>query len=245
MQALRGFESHSVRHFVLILELVDLEITAVIVARGGSVRIPNKSMQELKKGLSLIGNKISQLKSSSLVDRIVLGSDSEEMLEEGKKFGAELVKRPKDFCDETKANARDMIYNMCSLIETDVVVWAHCTNPFISGKTYDKAIETFLNNQGKYDSLLSVVKLQNHMWDENKKPLNYDPYQEKHILAKDLPTYYVQDGGVFIQPHKQMLENRYFFGRTPYLFTIPEEEFLDINNMHDLNIARAIVKEKG
>ncbi len=199
-------------------------------------------------GLSLIGNKVNQLKSSNLVNRIVLGSDSDEMLEEGKKFGAEPIKRADFFCDETKADAKDMIHNMCSLIETDVIVWAHCTNPFISSKTYDEAIKIFLNNQTrqeKYDSLLSVVKLQNHIWDENKRPLNYDPYKEKHTLAKDLPIYYVQDGGIFIQTHKQMLANSYFFGKRPYLFCIPEEEFLDINNMHDLNIARAIVKERG
>lgn len=169
------------------------------------------------------------------------------MLEHAKKAGAEVVVRPDFYCDESLASANDMIHNMMTLIKTDIVVWAHCTNPFISSQTYDKAIRFFLEND-KYDSLLSVVKVQEHLWDENKKPLNYNPYSDRHVLARELPPYYMQDGGIFIQNYKDMLSNRYFFGKKPYLFEIPVEEFSDINNERDLVVARAIYeyeKSKG
>lgn len=219
------------------------EITAVIVARKGSTRIPNKNMMTLGSD-TLISRKIKQLKSCDKIDRVIFGSDCEYMLEYARQFGAETVRRPDFYCDEKQATANDMIFNMCSLINTDIVLWAHCTNPLISSCTYDNAIQIFLENEKskKYDSLLSVVEFKEHLWSTDKKPLNYNPYQSKHIPARELPAYYMQDGSIFIQPHKQMLENRYFFGIKPYLFTIPEEEFLDINNMRDYLLAKTIVE---
>lgn len=218
--------------------MISKEVSAVVVARKGSIRVKNKSMQKIG-GKTLIENKIQQLKSSRNIDRVIFGSDSDLMLEHALQAGAEVIKRPEFYCDEKLASANDMIANMMSLIKTDVVVWAHATNPFISSKTYDLAVECFLNN-AEYDSLLSVVKLQEHLWCENKKPLNYNPYAKKHVPARDLPSYYMQDGGIFIQHYKNMKENSYFFGEKPFLFETPIDEFMDIDTEMDLAIARAM-----
>ena len=67
-----------------------MEICAVIVARGGSKRIPRKSILPLN-GESLIARKIRQLSSCKMINRIVFGSDSEEMISEAKLHGAETV----------------------------------------------------------------------------------------------------------------------------------------------------------
>lgn len=217
-----------------------MEITAIIAARKGSVRIKNKSMLKLGDD-ALISNKIKQLKECKNINRIVFGSDSDEMLEHAKSYGEETVKRPEYFCDEKLASANDMIGNMLDLIKTDIVVWTHCTNPLLSSKTYDDAIQTYLINLNNgYDSLLSVVEFQEHLWNENKKPLNYNPYQKRHVPARELPKYYMQDGGIFIQPYSQMQNNSYFFGSKPYLYVIPYSEFLDINTERDYIVARCL-----
>ena len=216
------------------------EVTAVIVARKGSKRIASKSLLKLNNE-TLIERKINQLKQCKLIDRIVVGSDSEEMLLIAKNAGAETVKRPDFYCDESVASANDMIRNMCELISTDIVVWAHCTNPLLSSATYDKAVSLFIEKFPEFDSLLSVTELKEHLW-ENEKPLNYDPYASKHTPARDLPPLYMQDGGIFIQPYSQMKENSYFFGCKPYLFKIPKNEFLDINEMKDYLLAKVLLK---
>lgn len=228
---------------MLMCTILPKEVSAIVVARKGSVRIPNKN-EQLLSGEPLFLRKIKQLQKCKNIHRVIFGSDSEQMLSAAKGIGAEVIKRPDFFCDERVASANDMIQNMVSSIETDIVVWAHCTNPLISSETYDKAVEVFFQNYGEYDSLLSVVKLQEHLWHEDKGkfvPLNYNPYAERHIAAKDLPPYYMQDGGIFIQPHKQMKANRYFFGNRPYLFLVSPDEFLDINTERDLMLARAIL----
>ncbi|MDR0646722.1 MAG: hypothetical protein LBG46_07295 [Elusimicrobiota bacterium] len=190
----------------------DIKISAIIVARKGSIRIPSKNLLKLG-GETLIERKIRQLKSAKNINRVIFGGDCDKMLEIAKNAGAEAIRRPDRFCDEKTATANDMIKNMMNLIKTDVVVWAHATNPLIDAATYDAAVQTFLDNFGEYDSLLSVVPLQEHLWDTDKKtPLNYNPYQKRHVPARELPKYYMQDGGIFIQPYEQMKKNGYFFG---------------------------------
>lgn len=219
------------------------EVVAIIVARKGSIRVPSKNLLPLGDD-TLISRKIKQLKQSKYIDRVIFGSDSEEMLKHAASYGAECVRRPAFYCDENLASANDMIRNMCELITSDIVVWAHCTNPLITSGTYDRALETFEQSQKNgYDSLLSVVEFREHLWGEDKTPLNYDPYQPRHTPARELPPYYMQDGGIFIQLYKSMVQNSYFFGKNPYLFVIPEDEFLDINNIRDYILAKAIVEK--
>lgn len=217
------------------------EVTAVIPCRKGSIRVPSKNLLPLGNE-TILSRKIKQLKECKNIDRIVVGSDDMAMLDVAKSCGAEAIKRPDFYCDEKVASANDMIANMMDLIKTDIVVWAHCTNPLLSSQTYDNAISIFLNNSLHYDSLLSVLEFKEHLWGENKKPLNYNPYQERHVPARELPAYYMQDGGIFIQPYEQMKENKYFFGKKPYLFCIPENEFLDINDMRDYLLAKVLIE---
>ncbi|MDR1087624.1 MAG: hypothetical protein LBL16_05290 [Endomicrobium sp.] len=113
-------------------------------------------LEENNRKCSLVERKIRQLRETKNIDRIVVGSDSDEILQIAESTGAEAKKRPDLYCDETKASANDMIANMISLIKTDVVVWTHCTNPLISSKTYDLAIDTFNQKYPKNDSLLSI-----------------------------------------------------------------------------------------
>ena len=218
-----------------------MEVSAVVVARKGSRRIPNKALQRFADD-SLVGHKVRQLSACSSIHRIIVGSDCPEILRIASQAGAEPVKRPDLYCDEAVSSANDMIANMCSLIQTDVVVWAHCTNPLIQAATYDEAVSTFLDKlDDGFDSLASVDVVQEHFWDQQShRPVNFDPYGPRHPLAKELPILYKQNGAIFIQPHKNMLANRYFYGANPYLFVTPLEESYDINTFYDLSVARAM-----
>ena len=161
------------------------------------------------------------------------------MLQHAASFGVETVRRPDYFCDESKCSANDMISNMCELVgKTDYIVWAHCTNPLIEGEIYDDAFNKLIESDK--DSLLSVVEMREHTWIDGK-PFNYNPYGSKHVSARDLTPFYIQDGGIFIQPWKQMMENKYFFGKNPLLYVMPNDSFLDINNERDLAMCRGLL----
>ena len=40
-----------------------------------------------------------------------------------------------------------------------------------------------------------------------------------------------------------MLKNKYFFGKKPYLFEIPQNKSIDINNPEDLDLCKFYFKQ--
>jgi len=216
------------------------EVSALIPVRSGSQRVPNKNEQRIGQ-YSLLESCIRRLQQTDSIDRIIVGTDASSLAKIASDAGAEVVYRSMNCCDESVASANMMIADFVSRVLTDVVMWVHCTNPFVQTETYDNAVSTFFEEQDNgYDSLLSVTQVQEHLWSPDRQPLNYNPYQERHPLASELPTYYKQTGAFFIQEHATMQENKYFFAKKPFLFTTTELEAVDINTPYDLEIARAL-----
>lgn len=222
------------------IKVMKENITSIIPTRAGSVRIKNKNTQNIGE-FSLLERKIRQLETSSYINNIIVGTNCPISLEIAQKRNTKILNRDDFHCDERVASANDMIADLASRAEGDIIVWCHCTNPFLYARHYDAAIKEFLEaEKNGFDSLLSVQKIQSHMWDENQTPVNYNPYTLKHTLAKDLSPVYFQDGGIFIQRRVNMVKNSYFFGGKPKIFEIETPFTLDINTQIDLEIARAI-----
>jgi CMP-N-acetylneuraminic acid synthetase len=220
------------------------EVVALIPARAGSVRVKNKNLMLLNGG-TLIARKIKQLKDAGIF-RVYVGSDSNQILEEAEKNGAIAVHRDPNACDESKSSANEMIRDFSGRVEGGVAIWAHCTNPFVYGKHYIEALKNFYNlieKSKQYDSLLSVTKIQSHMWSDQKKPINYNPWSERHTLAKDLKPVYFQDGAIFIQKLIDFQSNNYFFGKKPHLFELDYLSSFDINFPEDLRLAEILVEK--
>ncbi|MHA1782553.1 MAG: cytidylyltransferase domain-containing protein, partial [Promethearchaeota archaeon] len=66
-----------------------MKILGTICARGGSKGIKNKNIRPLM-GIPLIAHSILTLKSWGKADKIICSSDSKEIQEIAKKYGAEI-----------------------------------------------------------------------------------------------------------------------------------------------------------
>ena len=220
------------------------KIVAIIPARSGSRRIANKNIRKFAN-TTLIENKIKQLQDCDDIDCIVVATNDLHIKEICKDYEVLLMHREERFCDEKSTTANQMIADIASRIDTsfDIIVWAHCTNPFINSNIYNQSIDYFLSSEPHYDSLVSVTPIQNHFWHRTKSgcvPLNYNPNSLSHPLASDLEPMYYQNGGIFIQRRKDMVSNSYFFGRNPVLFELDEYVSTDINNPLDMAIAKSL-----
>lgn len=70
------------------------KILATICARGGSTRIPRKNIRVLNR-LPLLAHTIKCAQAAKVFDRIILSSDSDEIISVGRKYGADVpFKRP-------------------------------------------------------------------------------------------------------------------------------------------------------
>tara|TARA_B100000989_G_scaffold151871_1_gene113324 strand:+ start:6422 stop:7093 length:672 start_codon:yes stop_codon:yes gene_type:complete len=220
-----------------------MKISAVIVSRKSSKRILNKSKKKIKN-LNLIERKIIQLKKVKNLDKIYLGTNDVSLKKLAKKYKIYFVKRKEKYCDEKKTNATDMIKNMLSFVDGEIILWAHATNPFIDQNLYTDAINLFKRSLAKKDSLFSATIIKNHFWDQNKIPLNHKPFAKKHVVAKNLKPIFSQNGGIFIRFKKDMIRDGRFIGKKPIMFTMNEIQGWDLDYPWQLDLAKSLVKFK-
>lgn len=214
------------------------KVVAIVPAKGTSLRVRNKNLQKIGD-LTLIERKVKQLMDSKLIDEVYVGSDSVEILEIASAMGAKPILRDSYVCDEGRASANEMIADLVSRVDADVILWAHCTNPFVDASIYDEALVSYFKNSSINDSLVSVTRVQNHFWFQGK-PLNFNPKSERHPLASTLDPLFYQNGAIFIQHKSSFAANSYFYGNCPALFEIPEALSFDINTESELALARVL-----
>ncbi len=82
------------------------DILAVIMARGGSVGLPNKSLRGLL-GRPVLTYTLDHARESRHITRSVVSSDSEEILALARSHGFETIQRPKELA--TAASATDPV----------------------------------------------------------------------------------------------------------------------------------------
>ena len=88
-------------------------VTAVIPVRAGSRRLKNKNLRPFN-GVTLLEHKVLTLKQTPEVTKIVVSSDSEEMLNIAKNHGVDTHKRPAAYCDEVSKPFGETVRLVCS-----------------------------------------------------------------------------------------------------------------------------------
>lgn len=223
-----------------------MPVIAVVVARGGSKRLPDKALLPVAGDVSMIRWAVRRLHASGAFDRIVVGSDSDRILEEaGRDHQIEAIHRDPRCCDESRSHAAEMIEDMVSRIRdvapTDVLAWTHPTNPLVRPSTYAAAVREFdVVERNGSDSLVSVAAMQRHAWFDGV-PLNHNPGAQRHALGSQLRPVAMQDGAIFVQRFGTVQRRPYFHGHRPFLYPMPAYESLDVDVQADLDVARAII----
>ena len=213
--------------------------TAIIPVRAGSRRLKNKNISPFN-GTNLLLNKIEQLKKVCSIDRIVVSSDSDEMLKLANDAGVETHKRSWEYCDEKTKSFGEVVAHIAESVKGDDIVWATCTSPLVFSDTYEKAIQFYFKEVLKdetHDSLISVEPFRRYMWNE-KGPINYK-LGIKHVPSQQLPKHYFVTDGILIARRKDMIKWKYFHGTNPYKMELDKRSCVDIDDRLDLEQARA------
>jgi pseudaminic acid cytidylyltransferase len=111
------------------------KVIAIIPARGGSKRIPNKNIKSFA-GQPIISYSIKAAQVTDLFDRIIVSTDSEEIAEVAKSCGAEVpFIRPAELADDFTATVPVLLHALDWLDEHDFAVDCFCciyaTAPFL------------------------------------------------------------------------------------------------------------------
>lgn len=214
------------------------KVTAVVPVRGGSQRLKNKNLCMIGDE-SLLARKIRVLKESKNVDRIVVNSDSDEMLEVARNLGVEAVRRDTEYAaSDTPMN--DAIHNVLLNTPGEHIMWAQVTSPLITSSRIDEIINVYFKelNNG-YDSLTTFKYLKEYIWDD-KGPVNYS--KGAHPRSQELRAYKALTFTLMIIGKDRGIDKKYFIGDNPFFVEVLPLEAVDIDDGMDLEVANCLLK---
>lgn len=212
-------------------------ITAFVAAKGHSARVPRKNMRDFG-GAPLFHRILETLLAAASVDRVVLDSDSEEILDScAAAFPSiELILRPEELRgDEVPMNR--LIENGFEVTDSDIVVQTHATNPLLKPSSIDEAVEKFLASEAP--SLFSVTRWQTRLyWAKDLAPVNHNPAEL--LPTQDLPLIYEENSNIYVMRREPFFASghRIMPGSIPY--EMDPIEATDIDNEPDFELALAL-----
>ena len=218
------------------------KLLAIVPVRGGSQRVKNKNFKKFASS-SLLEIKLKQLKKIRDIDEILVSSDSNKMLEIGKKLNLSTHKREKYFAS-SKATNSEFFKNLAEVIDADYVLYSPVTAPLISIKTIKNCIN-FLkknHNKNKYKSIATVKLLKHHMWLKNK-PLNYKV--SKSPSSQDLPDIMAITYGCCILKRSDMKKFKNVVTDKSKFVVLNDIEATDIDSELDFKFAEYLFKNKN
>ena len=225
------------------------KITAIILARGGSKRIPKKNLEKIN-GFSLVELAINQSKESKYINEVIVSTDDKDIKNISLKAGALAFDRPKHLRDDITVNEADNI--LLDIVNTkkklgekiDIIVLLYPTSPLRKVRYIDEAIEKIINDN--YDSVLSLVKDHCYIWQKDKnnnlKPVNYD-YTKRIPSAVHDFVQYRENKSVYACKSELLMKNKVRIGgKIGYVLMQPLES-IDVDNYDELDLCRLLYKQ--
>ena len=133
-------------------------ITALIPARAGSKGVPGKNIKKLNN-FPLIAYSIIACKLCDLIDRVIVSTDSKEIADIAKRYGADVpfIRPAKYAQDESKDY--DVLKHFFDIVDVADVAYIRPTTPLRDPKQLSKHIKLFFHNRKKMSGLRSMHEL--------------------------------------------------------------------------------------
>jgi N-acylneuraminate cytidylyltransferase len=234
----------------------NLKVLALIPARGGSKRIPDKNIKELC-GKPLISYAIEQSKNSKYVDRVLVSTDYENIRNISLKYGAEVpFLRPAEISGDKSTDYEAFFHAICWLKDNenytpDIIVQIRPTSPLRTTDQIDLALEYFIANKDA-DSLRTVTRPEQHpykMYKTNEKgylePLFVLAGQSDafNLSEQMLPKCFKHVGYIDIMWTKTITEKKSMTGDNILPFFI-EDAVSGINNQESWDYYEYLMSKK-
>ena len=216
---------------------------AIIPARGGSKRLPRKNILDLN-GKPLIAHSIEAALKSKYIDKVIVTSDDDEILEISKQFGAETVKRPDELASDTASSFDAIKHTIENTENYDYIVLLQPTSPLRNETYIDEAIELLETKEA--DAVVSVCEMDHSpLWSNalpnNGSMNNFLRDEVKGKRSQDLEPYYRLNGAIYICETVRLLEEKsFFFKDNIFSYKMDRKSSIDIDEEMDFEIAKYI-----
>jgi CMP-N-acetylneuraminic acid synthetase len=211
--------------------------------KGHSERIPNKNTSDFC-GKKLYHRIMESLLASKYIELVVVNTDSALIAEDvAKNFGkVKVINRPQGLCDDSTPMNSIIAYDIAQL-EGEHFLQTHCTNPLLTTRTIEEAIDRYFDNLEKYDSLFSVTKMQERLYTDKGEPLNHRPGEL--LRTQDMSPLFRENSNIYIFSKSSFDKaNSNRVGIKPLMFEMNKLEAIDIDEPEDWMIAESLYTHK-
>ena len=221
---------------------------AIIPARGGSKRLPRKNVLDLC-GKPLIVHTIEVALKSKYINKVIVSSDDEEILNISSNFGADIIKRPIDLANDTATTFDTIKHTIDNFEKYDYIVLLQPTSPLRNEKHIDEAME--LLEKKKADAIVSVCEMEHSPLWSNTLPEDgcMKSFLKEEVLNKrsqDLDKYFRLNGAIYVCKIDKFLENKGFFLKENiYAYKMDKKNSIDIDDEFDFLMTEYIINYKN
>jgi len=180
-----------------------MKTIAIIPARGGSKRFPNKNILSLG-GLPLIAHSILYAQNNyTIIDEIYVSTDNAAIKRIALEYGAKVIDRPESLSGDlepTVSSLKHVLQSIEGAVENVILLQA--TNPLRPQNLLAAAFEVY--QKGNYDSVFTVSR--NHqklgkIEGDKFHPFNYTIGQR----SQDLEPLFFENGLLYISKAKLIM----------------------------------------
>lgn len=220
---------------------------AIIPARAGSKRLPKKNILDLCSK-PLIAYSIEAALKSQHINKVVLSSEDDNILNIAQNYGAHIIKRPKELATDTSSSFDTIKHAIETLEPYDYIVLLQPTSPLRNEKHIDEAIELLLKKEAL--AVISVCEAEHSPLWCNILPQNnsLENFLNQEIINKrsqDLPQYYRLNGAIYIVNTKALLKDKSFFLKENiFAYKMDAQSSVDIDTELDFLLAQTILQQQ-
>lgn len=226
-----------------------MKTIAIIPARGGSKRIPNKNIR-LFCGQPIISYSIKVALETGIFDEVIVSTDDEKIANVSREFGASVFElRPFEISDDKTGVLTVLAYELASLAKKgekpDDICLIYATAPLIRKQDIVESYELFKDSKKDFvfaaaEFTAPIFRAFTILKDGTAKMLQPENY---HSNSQDLPTA-CHDAGQFCWGRSQaiMEPGSVVFSERGIPFLLPAIRVADIDTIDDWDRAEWLYK---
>ncbi|WP_339670062.1 acylneuraminate cytidylyltransferase family protein [Dasania marina] len=218
----------------------DKRVLAIITARGGSKGVSKKNILPIG-GRPLIAWTIAAAKKSQYIDRVILSSDSQEIIDVAQQFGCEVpFVRPANLATDSASSVDVVLHALGAINEAyDYLVLLQPTSIFRSAEDIDQALR--LCKSSAATACVSVVESDKppywmyHL--EHNQLVPVIQQELKYSRRQDCPASYELNGAVYVVNITDFQLQKTFLTNDAVAYVMPKSRSLDIDTAEDVAMA--------
>ena len=216
-------------------------VAALVPMRHSSERVVGKNYRQFGDA-PLFHHIVRTLLACPSVDEVLIDTDSKTIQDQCREHfpAVVLIDRPGHLrAGEIPMNR--IIQHDLQFTEADTILQTHSTNPLLPSSSLEQALQIY--QEEECDSVFTVTRLQQRLWDKAGSPVNHDP--GVLLRTQDLPPLYIENSCAFVFSRELMTTTGSRIGSNPRMVETDPTDSLDIDEEPDFIIAEAVWKMRN